>query len=267
MIRRIGLIVNNRKSKAVEAGQFIRSEFSRRGIYVWAEGEDTLPELLDLIVILGGDGTVLQAFYRYRHLNVPFLCINFGTVGFLSSIEFDELSNYLPMIMNESYQIDERPNIQISVIRNNQETGNDFAINDLVIRTDHLHISRLLLKIDGRGICMYEGDGLIISTSTGSTGYALSAGSAIVDPSLPVVMITPLISRKKSLSPLITSMDHTLEIVCNDSEPRSKPFIDGRELKPLNHGEVIRISPSELKAKFVVLNSDRYFNLLRRRCI
>lgn len=267
MNHRIGMIVNNRKQIALDASRYLKSEFAKRGISVWTDGDQSVPPFLELLIILGGDGTVLQAFSKYCHLQVPFLCINFGSVGFLSSIDFDEFSLYLPSIIAKKYQVDERPIMQVSVDRYNQDIKHYYALNDLVIKSDHLHISRQFLRIDGQDICSYEGDGLIIATPTGSTGYALSAGASIVEPVLGVFVITPLFPRKKSLNSLIVGMNHKLEIVCQDPESLSKPFIDGKELTPLNNGDLIYVRSTDLKAKFVVLNPDRYFNLLRRRCM
>lgn len=267
MLKRVGIIINNKKSNAVKASQCLISEFTRRGVSIWKDGDKSAPGFPDLMIILGGDGTVLQAFNQYYHLQVPFLCINFGSVGFLSCIELDEFFKYLPSLIAETYLVDERPVMKISIFRNNQANECYYALNDLVIRSNHLHISRQFLRIDGCDICLYEGDGLIIATPTGSTGYALSAGASIVEPVLEAFVINSLMSRKKPLTSLIVGMRHKLEIICYDSESRSQHFIDGRELTPLSYGESIHVTSTDLKAKFVVLNPNRYFSLLHQQCI
>lgn len=265
MISRVGIISNNKKAEAIEASRFIKTELNRIGVDVWIEDSQCGLELLDFLVILGGDGTVLHSFQKYGELEIPFLCINFGSVGFLSSISPHELAEYWSCIVNGLYRIEERSVLNIAILRKNQNLEYYYALNDLVIRSNRLHISRQILRIDGRDINEYGGDGLIIATPTGSTGYSLSAGGSIVEPILKIYTITPLVSRKKALDSLVIGMNHNLEIICNDSESQSKPFIDGIELAPLEKGDLIRIGLGDIKAKFVVLNPDRYFNLLRHK--
>lgn len=173
----------------------------------------------------------------------------------------------MPAIIAGPYQVDERPVMHVSVVRKNQDIQRYYALNDLVIRSNYLHISRQLLRIDGRDICLYEGDGLIVASPTGSTGYSLSAGGSIVEPILEAFIITSLLSRKKSLTSLIVGMEHKLEIVCYDPESWSRLFIDGKELASLEYGELINVVSTDLRAKFVVLNPERYFNLLHQRCM
>lgn len=262
MIRTIGVVVNTSKIKAVKFGRDLLSELTRRGVAAQCGCDCQGMADSDLIIILGGDGTVLQAFQDYGFLQIPFLCINFGSSGFLSTIDPEQFIDYLPFTLEGNYRIVERSVMRVTILRKHREAEELYALNDLVVRSSHLHISRQLLKIDGKVICSYEGDGIIVATSTGSTGYALSAGGAIVEPDLRVFSIRSLFPRVKSLNSLILSMKHSLEIVCTDPRPYSKPFIDGLELAPLSHEDVIQVEEAELKARFVVLDGSRYFSLL-----
>lgn len=265
MINKIGIIVNPKKPEAGRSARRLQDVLVNYGVSVWMDHEGEAPDNLELLMILGGDGTVLQAFRQYCQLKIPFLCINFGTVGFLSAIEYTDLLKYLPVILARNYETVERPVMSILLRRNRQEKSLHFALNDLVIRSNYLHVSRQALSIDGHTICVYEGDGLIIATSTGSTGYALSAGGSIVEPTLGLFTITPLVAHRRRLPPLIVEMNHKLKIVCKDSESGSKPYVDGQELAPLNKGDVISISPTDFYAQFVVIDPNRYFELIRQR--
>jgi len=263
MISSIGLVVNDNKSKAIDAGLSLKAEFIRRGIIV-RMGEELKDAKVDLFVILGGDGTVLEAFNQYSKLQSPFLCVNFGTVGFLTAVEIADLYHYLPQIVNGIFQVQERPVMEVTITVNYHDHIRHYSLNDVVIRSGHLHVSRQLLRIDGRDVCQYAGDGLIVATPTGSTGYSLSAGGSIVEPVLEVFIINPLIASKKTLSPLIIGMNHKLEIVLQDR--KGKLYIDGRELSLLKDSRSILISSTDLKAKFIVLDQERYFDLLHQRC-
>lgn len=262
MIHQVGIIANQQKKAAADASTYIESELRNKGLSVWTE--ENMPDAgsLELIIVCGGDGTVLRAFKRFCHLQIPFLCINFGSLGFLSAMDFNEFTAYLPSIITGSYQVDERPIMEILISKNNQEVEHYYALNDLVIRSGHMHISRQLLRIDNQSICLYEGDGLIIATSTGSTGYAMSAGASVVEPGLDVFIINALFPRKKHLNSFIIGMNHKLQIICHDADGLSKPYIDGLEMPPLKKGDTIFVHSTDLKARFVVFNPDRYFRSL-----
>jgi len=135
VISRVGIISNNKKAEAIEASRFIKTELNRIGVDVWIEDSQCGLELLDFLVILGGDGTVLHSFQKYGELEIPFLCINFGSVGFLSSISPHELAEYWSCIVNGLYRIEERSVLNIAILRKNQNLEYYYALNDLVIRS------------------------------------------------------------------------------------------------------------------------------------
>jgi len=267
-LKKIGIFLHNQKVQAQVFSKFIAKQFQKENIEVWFEFEPSCnPENTDLILVLGGDGTVLRAFWEFGKLEIPFLCINFGNIGFLSAIEPDDFVKYLPAILDKKYHIEERSVIQVSLIRKGRdEVLHAYALNDVVIRSVLPKISRQLLSIDGKIVTEYEGDGVICATSTGSTAYSLSAGGPIIAPQVEAIVITPICSRISSLSPIVLSTKHKVEIIIDrDLHKSSVLTVDGRQNTYLFNKDVIKIEKAPLKAKLVQLNKDRYFNLLQAR--
>lgn len=265
MLKNVGIIINHKKDQAGIFSLYLVACFTKLGISTWLENEVNYADETDLIIILGGDGTVLYSFQKYGHLQVPFLCVNFGTVGFLSTVDVNDFSKYLSKIITKTYFIEERSIIQITLVSKEKETDCGYALNDLVVRSNCLHMTHQLLRIDGQNLCEYEGDGVIAATATGSTGYSLSAGGAIMEPGLNNILVQSLCSRINSPNTLMLDMNHTLEIICKDKEPFSSFFIDGREYMQLRKDDLIRITKADIKARFVVLDNNRYYKLLRKR--
>lgn len=265
MLKNVGIIIKSENDQAGIFSLYLVAHLTKMGISTWFEDESHYLDNTDLIIILGGDGTVLHSFRKYGQLQVPFLCVNFGTVGFLSTIDVNDFSKYLSKIVAGDYLIEERSVIQVSLIREEKETESYYALNDLVVRSNCLRITHQSLRIDGQILYEYEGDGIIAATATGSTGYSLSAGGAIIEPSLNNILIQSLCSRIRSPKTIIMGMNHTLEIICKDKEPISSCFIDGREYKQLFKNDVIRITRADINAKFVILDTNRYCKLLGKR--
>ncbi|HCF48729.1 MAG TPA: hypothetical protein DER60_00510 [Syntrophomonas sp.] len=265
-MRNMGIITKGDNFEAGILTLHLGTSLTTKGISTWYERDCVKNfDTTDLILVLGGDGTMLRAFQNYGHLQIPFLCINFGTVGFLSSLEPEEIINYWDLIIDGNYKLDERSVLRVSITR--KEGYKDlsyYALNDAVIRTTDLHVSRQVLKVDEKELCTCEGDGLIISTSTGSTGYALSAGGAIVDPKIDCIIVNSICPRKTSLRTMLFDLDHNLEVISLDRRPLTV-FVDGIESTKINQGDSITIERADIKARFVSLNPDRYFNLLRSK--
>lgn len=261
-MRNIGIIVNTDNVQAEILCSYLSADLAKKNIASWCE-KDLIKDsaTTDLLLVLGGDGTMLRAFQNYGHLQIPFLCVNFGTVGFLSSLEPDELSEYWQKIIDGNYRLDERSVLSVIIKRKDYEDISLYALNEVVIRTTNLHVSRQILKVDNKELFVYSGDGLIIATSTGSTGYALSTGGAIVDPRIGCMVVSPICSRDASLKTIIFSLDHNLEVISKDRKP-STIFTDGIELTDINIDDSIIVRRADIQAKFVSLKPDRYFNLL-----
>jgi NAD+ kinase len=267
-VKKIGIVVNSDKPQTQIFSKIIKQKLLEKKIKVWVESDlvsSGNQNDSDLIIILGGDGTVLRAFHHYGKLEIPFMCINFGKMGFLSAIEPEEAIDFLPQIFKRQFLLSERLPIRVSVEREGNVVFHDFALNDLVIRSKSPSLSRQKIVINNFDCFCFEGDGLICATSTGSTGYALSAGGCIVDPLLDVLIISPLCSVKTYIRPFVLGLNNSIKIICQDLVPCATLTIDGREHNYLIKEDVITISPAPFKAKIVQLKQGRYFQLLQSR--
>ncbi|MEA4926781.1 MAG: NAD(+)/NADH kinase [Syntrophomonadaceae bacterium] len=261
-MKKIGIMTNNHRTDAIHFSEFVSKKLREENIEVWFEQDPGYdPTNTDLLMLLGGDGTLLRAFHKFGKMEIPYLSINFGNIGFLSTIEPDDFLQYLPLILKENYRIEERISMYVSVLRGGQnEVFSDHAFNDVVVKSVVPRISRQALRIDGTFFSQYEGDGIICATATGSTAYSLSAGGAIVDPALDAFTLTPICSRANLMNSMVLSAQHNLEILCRDFHPCCILSIDGREYINLVNNDRIKIQKSSLKIKLVQFHQDRYFN-------
>lgn len=268
-MKKIGIMTNNYRIDAKHFSEFISNRLRQENIEVWFEQDLAYdPANTDLLVVLGGDGTLLKAFHKFGKMGIPYLCINFGNIGFLSTIEPDEFLQYLPLIVEEKYLIAERIAIYVSLLRGGQnEVFCDYAFNDVVVKSVIPKISRQTLRINGTFFSQYEGDGIICATATGSTAYSLSAGGAIVDPALDALTITPICSRANLMNSMVISTDHILEILCSDLYPCSILAVDGSQHISLFNNDLIKIQKASLKIKLIQFDQNRYFNLLQSKLL
>jgi NAD+ kinase len=214
---------------------------------VMARGE--LIAHCQLIVVLGGDGTLLAAARHARPLNVPILAVNLGSLGFLTAVTTGELYDSLAQIVDGKHQLDSRKMLQINVVRSGGESLTYHALNDAVLNKGA--ISRILdfeTYVDGRFLNLFKADGLIVSTPTGSTAYCLAAGGPIVYPAVEAFIITPICSHTLTNRPLVVSDRSRIEIVVKTEAESVFLTVDGQVGLALHSGDhiVCELSPSQI---------------------
>ncbi len=266
-MNKIGVVTNKNKDDIQLFKDLIIDKLGEIKVDLWQEDQVSYdPVGTDLLIVLGGDGTMLKAFHNYIEMGIPFLGVNFGNVGFLSSIEPDEFFRYFDSLIKREYFLEERNAAQVSLYQEKEGIiYTDYAFNDVVIRSFMPKISKQMIKIDDHSFSEYQGDGIICATSTGSTAYSLSAGASMVDPSLAAFIITPICSRANIINSIVISEEHTIEITCDDPFPCSILSIDGNDLVRLFPHDQIKISKSPLKIKLVQFEQGRYFTLLQSK--
>ena len=179
------IIVHKNDSKASILAQKVKAVLSSRGVYCSLLGfcqltEGNCPEG-DLVMVLGGDGTLLKTARSYADSGTPILGVNLGTVGFLSSIEPEDLMEALDLLLQGKYEIKKRMMINVQLFRDGQGClHQSIALNDAVIKARVLHTIKINLRVDGTLYTTYQGDGVICATPTGSTAYSLSAGLSLI---------------------------------------------------------------------------------------
>ena len=220
--------------------------------------EDELYSLADIIITIGGDGTIMRYAKRAALDNKPILGINAGRMGYLADIEQNELHLISKLIKGE-YKTENRMMLDVTVMENGNKIGQYFALNDAVITSGF--ISRIIdisVAVEKDAI-NYRADGLIVSTPTGSTAYSMSAGGPIIDPSTENICITPICSHSLSAKPILMSANTKL-LLKSFSKKRTEIYltVDGRKVANVKPFSEIVITKSENTVKFIRL-SDRSF--------
>ena len=217
---------------------------------------------VDIVVVFGGDGTLLNAARKYLNYDIPILGINMGNVGFLTDISTDNFEKTIKGVLDGNYKIEER-NLVSAKFGNNHLYG----LNEVVIHSGaYAQLMRYRLNVNDRVVYEQRSDGLIIATPTGSTAYALSAGGPIIHPSLDVWTILPMLPQSLSSRPFVISTDEKVEMDLFDGpNENAKICVDGQDDIDIPYGEKILISKMEKTLKLVHPNDNDFFEACREK--
>lgn len=222
---------------------------------------------VDAIIVLGGDGTILESARRAAPFGVPVMGLNLGRLGYMAELEMSELDE-IARIVSGDYKLEKRSMLNIELLDTNGESRkNEYALNDAVLSNGTIsRVVDLELYEGGSNIANYRADGMIISTPTGSTAYSLAAGGAIVDPRLACFCVTPICPHSLLARPLVFPDSACLEIknICR----REKTLfltVDGRVNYELVCGESVRITRSPLTTSFIRLKEESFYEKLRQK--
>lgn len=222
---------------------------------------------VDAVVVLGGDGSILEASRRAAPYNTPVLGLNLGRLGYMAELELGEIAE-LEKITAGDYKLETRSMINVALIgENGFVKKSEYALNDAVVSNGSIsRVVDLELSEGGVTIANYRSDGIIIATPTGSTAYSLAAGGAIVDPRLNCLCVTPICPHSLYARPLIFPDNATIEVK-NTSIREKNLFltVDGRANYELSFGEIIRITRSPLQARFIRLKEGSFYDRLRQK--
>lgn len=263
------LVVNNRYKEATEymavqlADQLKALHFEVLIDNGKMEPVQSNPEL---IIVLGGDGTILRAARQYGQTGIPILGVNMGTVGFLSNIEINELEFYLDRLLGLDYSIDERMMLEISVYNDQALASQVFCLNEVVFKSPTPRMLSFVLDISGQVMSTYRGDGLIVASSTGSTAYSLSAGGPVVDPSLEAFVVTPIASHITSKRPLVVAPERVLSLTPLECR-EAVICIDGQVKIDFEPEYRIIVKRAQHKLKLINLKRKPFYNLIDARLL
>ena len=224
------------------------------------------PPQVDLVVVLGGDGTLLSVA-RNQAGAAPILGVNMGTLGFLTEVNRTELFPSLVRVLAGEYELLERSLLQVSLIRTGAPQNGSFAVlNDVVVNKSALaRIIRMSVHVDGRPIAVYRADGLIVSTPTGSTAYNLSAGGPIIEPSLGVAVLTPICPHTLSMRPIVVPDRSVIEITLESPDEEVFLTLDGQEGLSLGHGDRVRIEVADEPVRLIKVSERTFYDSLREK--
>ena len=217
----------------------------------------------DMVVVLGGDGTLLSVA-RNLPWSVPILGINLGYLGFLTEVGRGELYPAMVNVLEGRYAIEERSLFDVELVRADGKPSHYKVLNDAVVTKSALsRIIELTLKVDGHLIARFRADGLIVSTPTGSTAYNLSAGGPIVNPLLPVAVLTPICPHALSLRPLVVPDVGPIEVTLETRREEVFLTLDGQEGASLTYQDTVRVSRSAATVRLAKVTDRSFYDSLR----
>jgi NAD+ kinase len=282
-VEAVGLVPHRERAVAHELARWARAWFVERGIEVRVPEPDaasagledcavpvaSFAKGLDLVLVLGGDGTMLHAVQLVYPLPVPILGVNAGQLGYLSAIEPNELESTLPRLVRGELEISERMMLEVIVKTESGEGGSvertEFALNEAVLeKVGAGRLIRLLVSINGTPFTTYAADGVIVATATGSTAYSFSAHGPIVSPDHRCLLLTPVSPHMLFDRPLVLGADEELEFVVTDGRPVSLT-VDGREAGLLTTGGVVVCRAAPASARLVARRPADFHQLLKAK--
>jgi len=275
----VGIIFKHDFEPAKRECQRLKDWLTGRGITVYteemasramsnkcSEEETSIPDSVDWVAVLGGDGTLLGAARKVGRYGMPILGINIGGLGFLTEIPLKRLYEDMEKLIAGEIDIETRLMLQAKVIRDNKEKCFFSALNDVVINKGALaRIIDLRVSIDNRFLTTFRADGLIISTPTGSTGHNLSAGGPIVYPDLEALIATPICPFTLTHRPIIVPDTSTIEIKMGKDTEEVILTFDGQVGFDLMDNDKIIVSKSEKKLRLIKSPDQDYFDILRTK--
>jgi len=227
---------------------------------------EEMPGKVDLILMLGGDGTLLATARALGARDVPILPVNLGGMGFLTSVTLDELYGILDLVLAGKHRVSERILLCAEVLREGRVVHSNLALNDAVLNKAALaRITDFDLYLDEGYACSYKGDGLIIATPTGSTAYSLAAGGPIVFPVVHAFLITPICPHSLTNRPLVVPDTMKIRVEFHSSEESIYLTLDGQVGVELQRGDQITVCKAEKAVQLVRPSRKTYFEILRNK--
>lgn len=217
----------------------------------------------DMLVTLGGDGTLISTVRKSFDFDIPILGVHAGTLGFLANLSLDELDLFVGRIVEGAYRVDERAVLEATVIKNSKKVKM-YAFNDIVLtRTRVSNMIHIETLIDSKAFNTYYGDGVIVSTPTGSTAYNLSAGGPVLFPMTNVFALTPICPHSLTQRPVVLPGKYAIEM--KTSEERAIIIIDGQDMHELGLGESVHIKLAVKTVKLMHKEEYNYFDVLKEK--
>jgi NAD+ kinase len=293
-MKRIGIIAKKNKPEAVNIARSLVEWFQTKKMEVYVEEEmgnllftpgsslrvdpplsdsyinsverNEIPNHVEMIIVLGGDGTLLSVARLVRDYEVPILGVNLGGLGFLTEITLEELYRVLERVIQGDFITDERVVLNAAVIRRGERMAEFTVLNDAVINKGALaRIIDLETTINGEYLTTFKSDGLIISTPTGSTAYNLSAGGPIVYPSLHSIIITPICPHTLTNRPIMVPDDVEVRVILKAKQQEVILTLDGQQGFSLEFEDMVEVKKAENRILLIKSPYRHYFEVLREK--
>lgn len=258
MIKSVALVVHDGKADAVALEQNLRAFFEEKGVAVTDAGAD-------LVVSLGGDGTMLRAAQLAHSEDVPLLGVNLGQLGYLSEVDPTRAAAALEDVLAGRGTMENRMMVACDV-ENSGETSKYVGLNEVLVdRSGRHRLVRLIVHIGGESLAAFNADGVIVATPTGSTAYALSAGGPIVSPRAECLVLVPVSAHMIFSRPFVLSSDEVVQITVDGAEQGASISLDGAIGRDVGPGAVVTVYRHERPLKLVRLAGPGFLERLRNK--
>ena len=283
-IKKMGIIVKHHQPLASDLAVDVAHLLINRGIEVFFCDESVkvakqvshakvikkleLPKKVDLILVLGGDGTYLSAARLMNEISIPILGVNMGTLGFLTEVRKEEIYDALnKILLQDEIRVSERVMLEVSLIRKGKTILKNLVVNDAVISKGAIaRVIGIKVDVNGEWANTVRADGIIVSTPTGSTAYSLSAGGPIIMPSLGCMLVTPICPHGLTQRTLVLTDQVRIDLTVEHMPGHVYLTLDGQEVTDLKQGDLVQIMRFKKHRLKVVKSPNRdYFTLLREK--
>ncbi|MCI0453612.1 MAG: NAD(+)/NADH kinase [Candidatus Dadabacteria bacterium] len=276
---RIGIIGRTHKEETFEIIKELSDWLEKRGVKVYLEKElgtiinhpnsipyTELPESVDMVLVFGGDGTLLRVSRLVSKYGIPILGVNIGRLGFLTEITIEELHPMMEFILSGEYEVEKREMLSATIHRWGERIGNYVVLNDVVINKGAVaRVIDLAIYVNGYHITTFKADGIILSTPTGSTAYSLSAGGPIVYPTLPLTIITPICPHTLTDRPFVVSNETTIRVKVLTDTPDIYLTLDGQVGVNLMINDIVEVKKADISVKLIKSPFRDYFTVLKTK--
>lgn len=225
---------------------------------------EDIPSQADLIIVLGGDGTLLSVARLTHPFDVPILAVNLGSLGFLTEVALPELYGTLEQVLEGESSIERRMLLNACLQRKGTTVQDDFALNDVVINKSAARIVNLEVHVNGQYMTSYRADGLIIATPTGSTAYSLSAGGPIIHPSMNALLLSPICPFTLTNRPIVIPNQSTLQVRLI-TEEEVQVTLDGQTGYSMFRDDVLEIKQGPTPVSLIQSKDKNYYQILRQK--
>ncbi|MFD1616502.1 NAD kinase [Gelatiniphilus marinus] len=248
--------------------KLINQEANNKKDYASFKTFEALDASFDLLISIGGDGTILRAIAFVQDLGIPVIGINTGRLGFLSTIQVDDIENAIQNIVDGKYSISERNLLAVETLPENSKIASlNFALNEVAVsRKNTTSMITVDTHLNGEYLTTYWSDGLIVSTPTGSTGYSLSCGGPVIAPGTNSFVLTPIAPHNLSARPLVIPNNTEIQLKVKGREEQHLVSLDSR-IATLNNGTLIKIKKAPFKIKMINLLNESFLDTLRKKLL
>jgi NAD+ kinase len=279
-MKTIGLAVNPTKPKAIPVTECLVELIERHGAHVFVDEESAeaigrpdlgipqseFPNRVEILFVLGGDGTILGFARQFAKTGLPMLGINLGHLGFLSEAEPQDLENAVQRVLSGDYCLENRLMLEAQVVRGGQVVYEAAGLNDVAIAKGSF--GRMVTNrvfVDDMYVDQYTGDGLLVSTPTGSTAYSLSCGGPIVSPHIEVIVLTPICPHTLHSRPMVIAANQEVRVEVEATHDELVLSVDGQLFYELENHDVIRVRQAGYKTTLIKWRDREFFDVLRRK--